>query len=90
MGYIQLPAALGEVGFEDWPDFGPAWTDSAFACAEDVRRAIRARAFLDFRGYPEPEWDPYRHLFFGDPAGTVDLEALRRWGAVEPAKLPSP
>jgi ATP-dependent helicase/nuclease subunit B len=88
VGYIQLPAALGEIAFAEWEGFGPAWIDAAFACAEEVRAAIRERAFLDFRGYPEREHDPYLHLFFGDPAGAVDLDSLRLWGAVAPDEPP--
>ena len=81
VGYVNLPSALADTGFNGWDGFGPAIEALAIACAKDVAARLKAGVFWP----PSPvadqkQWDPFARFAFRDLGEAFDAATRERLG----------
>jgi len=69
LGYIVLPAALGDTSFAIWTNYNAALHDHALACATAVIDRITAGIFWP-PAASSPPYDPFSDLILDDPVKT--------------------
>ncbi len=70
LGYILLPAALGDTAFAIWPGYSDALHAHAIACAEGIIDRIIRGVFWPPNPH-QPPFETFADLLLGDPLASV-------------------